>query len=183
MARSLNYARATVSSFRAEPCTASRNSIRRSTDRFPCLAPALIGRRYFDELAAVVNAPGKPDRELARMRPHLQGRNLSPYSRPRSPTAPAAYLIRHLAGRIKIGLYYVRGEGGLVLSMSLSRELNNVVLCRSCSRCGSERRNPGIWFRSIRHYTCATCGGTEVLTYDEKLKLFARAQAMRLAAG
>ena len=75
------------------------------------------------------------------------------------------------------------GEGGLVLSMSLSRELNNVVLCRSCSRCGSERRNPGIWFRSIRHYTCTTCGGIEVLTYDEKLKLFARAHEMRLAAG
>jgi hypothetical protein len=67
--------------------------------------------------------------------------------------------------------------------MSLSRELNNVILSRSCSRCGSQRENAGNWFRAIRHYTCAECGGLEVLTYDEKLKLFAKAQSMRSPAG
>jgi len=73
------------------------------------------------------------------------------------------------------------GEGVLlVLRMSLSRALNNVILSRSCSRCGSQRQNPGTWFRSIRQYTCAECGGIEVVTYDEKLKLFAKAQLMRL---
>jgi hypothetical protein len=76
------------------------------------------------------------------------------------------------------------GEGSLlVFGMSLSRELSNVMLSRSCSRCGSERQNPGIWFRSIRHYTCAECGGLEVLTYDENLELFAKAQLMRPRAG
>jgi transposase-like protein len=67
--------------------------------------------------------------------------------------------------------------------MSLPRELNNVLLSRSCSRCGSQRQNPGIWFRSIRRYTCAECGGLEVLTYDEKVKLFAKAHLMRLTGG
>ena len=58
------------------------------------------------------------------------------------------------------------GEGVLlVLRMSLSRALNNVILSRSCSRCGSQRQNPGTWFRSIRQYTCAECGGIEVVTY------------------
>jgi hypothetical protein len=63
--------------------------------------------------------------------------------------------------------------------MSLTSELNCVMMSRCCSRCGWECRHQGTWFRAIRHYTCAECGAVEVVTYDEKLKLFAKAKTMR----
>jgi hypothetical protein len=64
--------------------------------------------------------------------------------------------------------------------MSLTSKLNGVLLSRPCSRCGSHCQHLGTWFRAIRQYTCAKCGSIEVVTYDEKLKLFAKAQSVRL---
>jgi hypothetical protein len=137
--------------------------------------------------AQILTDEAQPKRRIDRARPSFMPRARCVLARPR-PLPVFGQGRRQPLAIYKLALWKNAihcscGEGSLlVLEMSLSRELNNVMLSHPCSRCGSERQNPGVWFRAIRHYTCVECGGLEVLTYDEKLTLFAKAQSMRSKA-
>jgi hypothetical protein len=61
--------------------------------------------------------------------------------------------------------------------MSLSPSLFRVPLSHACPHCGHKHVAKGIWFRSIRHYSCNGCSGDIVLTYEDKVKLFAKGGA------
>jgi DNA-directed RNA polymerase subunit RPC12/RpoP len=61
--------------------------------------------------------------------------------------------------------------------MSLSRSLFSVSLSHPCPHCRHRHVAKGIWFRSIRGYSCSSCGGEIVLTYDDKVRLFASGQS------
>jgi hypothetical protein len=61
--------------------------------------------------------------------------------------------------------------------MSLSPSLFRVPLSHACPHCGHKHVAAGIWFRAIRHYSCTECSGDIILTYEDKMKLFANAAA------
>jgi hypothetical protein len=43
-----------------------------------------------------------------------------------------------------------------------------------CPHCGTARVNTGQWFRAISGYKCEGCGNAVRVTYEDKVKLFAR---------
>jgi hypothetical protein len=51
----------------------------------------------------------------------------------------------------------------------------NATLAYHCPDCGTARVNSGQWFRAIGSYKCGGCNNLVRVTYEDKVKLFTRA--------
>jgi hypothetical protein len=63
------------------------------------------------------------------------------------------------------------------VSMSLPDGFAEVMMMLACRTCGFALTKKGSWFKSARHYKCEGCGMRGLVTYDDKIRLFARAAA------
>ena len=52
--------------------------------------------------------------------------------------------------------------------------LGKLLLKHACPKCGSEKVKSASWFCAIGSYKCERCKKTVVMTYDMKLRLYAR---------
>jgi hypothetical protein len=53
-------------------------------------------------------------------------------------------------------------------------QLPDASFSHRCPHCGTARVNTGQWFRAIGGYKCEGCGNAVRVTYEDKVKLFAR---------
>jgi hypothetical protein len=58
--------------------------------------------------------------------------------------------------------------------MPLPLDLFDVTLRYSCRHCGCIVEREGKWFFRLRQYTCSSCKQQVRVSYDDKLKIFAR---------
>jgi len=58
--------------------------------------------------------------------------------------------------------------------MTLSRKLNDVPLTLHCPHCNYALTKNGSWFKSCTRFKCAACGHGMRMTYDDKLRIFAK---------
>ena len=63
------------------------------------------------------------------------------------------------------------------VSMSLPDGFADVMMMLACRTCGIAITKKGSWFKSASRYKCESCGGQGRVTYDDKMRLFARAAA------
>jgi hypothetical protein len=61
--------------------------------------------------------------------------------------------------------------------MSLPDSFADVMMMLACRTCGFAITKKGIWFKSASRYKCESCGVQGRVTYDDKIRLFARAAA------
>jgi hypothetical protein len=66
--------------------------------------------------------------------------------------------------------------------MSLSNELSDVDLTFKCASCGYRLVRTGSWFLHASGFKCAGCRSQQRITYDDKMKLFARHMHLALRA-
>jgi predicted RNA-binding Zn-ribbon protein involved in translation (DUF1610 family) len=58
--------------------------------------------------------------------------------------------------------------------MPIPFHLNEALLTFECSRCGHALVKKGSWFRGASQFRCAECGHQGRITYDDKLRIFAK---------
>jgi hypothetical protein len=63
------------------------------------------------------------------------------------------------------------------VSMSLRDDFADVMMTLACRTCGFAITKKGSWVKSASHYKCVSCGVQGRVTYDDKMRLFARAAA------
>jgi transposase-like protein len=56
--------------------------------------------------------------------------------------------------------------------MTLSRNLDDVMLTMLCHGCAQPCIRKGSWFKHVARFKCAQCGYATQLTYDNKQRLF-----------
>ena len=61
------------------------------------------------------------------------------------------------------------------VSMSLPDGFADVMMMLACRTCGIAITKKGSWFKSASRYKCESCGVQGRVTYDDKMRLFARA--------
>jgi len=64
-------------------------------------------------------------------------------------------------------------------AMGLSRAVLDVLMTLRCPACGFELTRKGSWFKSAYRYSCENCGTENQVTYDDKIRLFKHAEALK----
>jgi hypothetical protein len=63
------------------------------------------------------------------------------------------------------------------VAICMSGERVDVMMTLACRTCGFALTKKGSWFKSASLYKCESCGVQGRVTYDDKVRLFARAAA------
>jgi Zn finger protein HypA/HybF involved in hydrogenase expression len=58
--------------------------------------------------------------------------------------------------------------------MPIPFHLNEALLTFECSHCCYVLVKKGNWFRSASQFRCPKCGNQQRITYDDKLRIFAK---------